>query len=341
MISESDIKIVKKFTNIFPDKEKIQIISGQSEIFYDSVKAFEGFASTNLHLAHPSSGTDVLILFSIEGDDSLTKVETIMKTFKPFLGIHLTNTKEEQERRQHLVSLAKTLGYLEFANDYYYCPNDSLINSMTIVSFWTGTNALTPNRLKSIETSNAITRCKNILIKHAEIHDYIMDKHPLHPAYEYLSFVHKADYLRTYFMHFYGGGYTDIKGAGGSWISAFKDMMSQPDKLINGYQEIAKGAIVAPHIAPYYELVGNCCYICRPNSELTKDWYGSMIKLLDERLPRLKLHPAKDPRDCAERGKGYPIEWNEMLGRIFHSVISKYGTKIIKSVPKCIDKNYR
>ena len=40
---------------------------------------------------------------------------------------------------------------------------------------------------------------------------WIAEKSPLHPAYNYLSSVHKADYLRCYLMHHHGGAYSDIK----------------------------------------------------------------------------------------------------------------------------------
>lgn len=34
---------------------------------------------------------------------------------------------------------------------------------------------------------------------------------PLHPSFDHLSTIHRSDYLRCYFMHVHGGGYTDIK----------------------------------------------------------------------------------------------------------------------------------
>ena len=50
---------------------------------------------------------------------------------------------------------------------------------------------------------------------------YILQEHPLHQSFNYLSETHKADYLRTYFMRFHGGGYSDIKKTSGSWIDSF------------------------------------------------------------------------------------------------------------------------
>ena len=66
-----------------------------------------------------------------------------------------------------------------------------------------------------------------------------------------------------------------------------------------------------------------------------------MIKLLDSKLEQLRLYPANNPYDCKENGNGYPIEWTEMLGRIFHKVCYKYKDKILNILPISIFKNYR
>jgi hypothetical protein len=64
-----------------------------------------------------------------------------------------------------------------------------------------------------------------------------------------------------------------------------------------------------------------------------------MIKLLDDKLPMLRTNPAKCSTDCAESKTGYPIEWNEMLGRIFHRICAEYVDHIIQTVP-LINSNY-
>ena len=40
---------------------------------------------------------------------------------------------------------------------------------------------------------------------------FVLPDAPLHKGYEYLTTMQKVDYTRGYFMHFYGGGYADIK----------------------------------------------------------------------------------------------------------------------------------
>jgi hypothetical protein len=58
-----------------------------------------------------------------------------------------------------------------------------------------------------------------------------------------------------------------------------------------------------------------------------------MILLLDSKIESLKRNPARFPQDCSESGSGYPIEWNEMLGRIFHKVSYKYKEYILNTLP--------
>lgn len=186
------------------------------------------------------------------------------------------------------------------------------------------------------------TGCKVILVTSSDLNKWIIPDAPLHPAFEYLSLTHKADYLRTYFMHFYGGGYSDIKAPSASWINAFIDMEKDPTCLINGYHETGPWDVAySPNKIDWKKLPGNGSYIVRPNTDFTRIWYDEMVKLLDEKLEKLKKHPAKDPQDCKEKGRGYPIEWNEMLGRIFHKHILKYHKSLMFTVPRPICQNYR
>ena len=45
----------------------------------------------------------------------------------------------------------------------------------------------------------------------ANLQDWVVAGHPLHPAYNDLSLVHRSDYLRAYLLHHHGGGYCDLK----------------------------------------------------------------------------------------------------------------------------------
>ena len=208
---------------------------------------------------------------------------------------------------------------------------------MNVYAFWTGTNEMSETRKQCLKTLSN-TQCDVWLVTPNNLHQFLLEDHPLHEAYQYLSETHKSDYLRTYFMHFYGGGYTDIKTTSTSWIESFSKLYAS-NAWINGYPEIPTGVAYKPAEQYWNELVGNGAYICKPNTPLTLEWYSEMIKLMDDRLERLREHPATHPRDCAEYSE-YPIEWNEMLGRIFHKVCYKYRHKLLRTLPAPQFENY-
>src|SRR5690606_33031178 len=81
------------------------------------------------------------------------------------------------------------------------------------------------------------------LITSENLKRYIVEDFPLHPSYEYLSYVHRADYLRAYFMHHHGGGYCDIKIIEHAWKNTFLKLNRDNEKWIVGYPEVAPSAI--------------------------------------------------------------------------------------------------
>ena len=73
-------------------------------------------------------------------------------------------------------------------------------------------------------------------------------------------------------MNFYGGGYADIKSTS-SWKNSFYELYNS-DYCICGYKEIEGWVAYTPLIDKYYELIGNCAYICKLNTPLTNEWYN-------------------------------------------------------------------
>jgi hypothetical protein len=214
-------------------------------------------------------------------------------------------------------------------------------NKYTIYVFWTGDNELTKNRLYGLEQIKKNSGCNVILITNDNLNEYILKNEPLHESYNFLSFTHRADYLRTYFMNFYGGGYCDIKPINHNWKPYF-DELYNGDYWINGYKEVHDGVAVEILKDKYNELIGNGAYICKPHTPLTEEWYKNMIHLLDNKLKQLNKFPAMFPQDRAEISNGkYPLRWAEVLSEIFHPVCYKYKDKLLRNLPPPILYDYR
>ena len=227
-----------------------------------------------------------------------------------------------------------------------------------VYCFWTGDNPLTPNRARNLKSSIKVLKDQGVelvLVTTKNLDDYVKRVGvPLHPGYKCLSFTHRADYLRCYFMHFIGGGYSDIKAMSGNWKRAFKDLDAAPDKYCNGYQEVsAKGvspcygnqALHDLLAANYRRLIGNGCYIFRKQTPFTTDWYNELMKFMDKKYERLVQYPGRHPREGRKEGYDptykYPVEWFEMLGDIFHPICYKYRHHILQTCPKFIDGPYK
>lgn len=178
-----------------------------------------------------------------------------------------------------------------------------------IYCWWTGSNIMSQQRRECLENIKSITECNVIALFKEDIPKYILPEHPLHPGYEYLSETQKGDYLKAYFMNFYGSGYCDIKRQSGSWRKSF-EVLEQSDKYAIGYAEGGDWAIAGPPsiTQQWRDLIGNGAYICKPQTPLTQEWYCEMLKLLDERFEKLQEFPATFPQDHTEISNGkYPI----------------------------------
>jgi hypothetical protein len=200
---------------------------------------------------------------------------------------------------------------------------------------------MSAQRMNCLHQFGSVSECNVVLVLPSTVALYTLQSEPLHPAFEFLSETHRSDYLRTYFMHFHGGGYTDIKDTTGSWRLAF-DVFERSDKWIAGYPEIPGGVAYPPLASCFKELIGCCAFLCKPRTPLTTEWYTSMIAVLDEKLETLRKYPSTHPQDCSETSNGqYPIAWAEMLGTIFHRVCYKHKNKLQIILPVSKFSNYR
>ena len=204
-----------------------------------------------------------------------------------------------------------------------------------IYIFWTGNNEITPNRLKGIESLQKNSGIKVQLITPENLNDYIVKDDPLPEAYNYLSLNHKSDYLRTYFMYHYGGGYADIKLYKHSWIEAFEQLKNS-DAYAIGYKEVGwRGAAnqtvkeepLKSDLAIYWRyLIGNGAFIFRKKTPFTEEWHKESKRRLLAASKDLKEHPA---RDFFGSNSDYPLQWGEMQGSIFHPLCLKYNKRLL------------
>lgn len=218
-----------------------------------------------------------------------------------------------------------------------------------IYIFWTGDNNITPNRLLGVDSLKKVCGVDVKLITPQNLNEYIKKEDPLPEAYQYLSLVHKADYLRSYFMCYYGGGYADIKTYYKSWVPAFDKLDRSGDSYVLGYSEVGfDGAdyLDMENQNLKYDLryhwrylVGNGAYICRPYTKFTQEWHYEANRRLEHYSRLLKQHPAQD---IYGKTGDYPIPWSKLLGQIFHPLCLKYNDKILKDNNlKPSFKNYR
>lgn len=211
-----------------------------------------------------------------------------------------------------------------------------------IFCFWTGTNQITERRLYGLEQIKINTECKVEFITPENILSWQLADYPFHPAYEFLSAVHKADYLRCYFMHHYGGGYCDIKPVYDSWRTAFELINNNKELWVVGCQESKPGDIanVDDKILynnmqkRYKDMVCTCAFICRPNTIFTTQWINSVNVILDSKYELLKKYLSPSPRAMHQEDHNYALNWTEILGNIFHPLCYKYLNRISNILPK-------
>lgn len=251
----------------------------------------------------------------------ITPPETLVETIKKYFSIEY----------QQLDTMSKNT-----AKEQVFC-------------FWTDTNALSETRFASVQNMEKTLGVPVHFVTHNTLQNWILREHPLHEAYQYLSAVHRSDYLRCYFMHHYGGGYTDIKQHYESWKAYFKEVNENPNIDIIGYQEIGPNGIAGVSdkdlyqkmCLAYKEMIGCGCFISKPDTQITREWYFEVNSILDSKLSELKKFPAKHARDCVGSGSGYPISWTEIMGNIFHPLIYKYRNHVSINLPKANFNDYK
>ncbi len=217
-----------------------------------------------------------------------------------------------------------------------------------IYVLWLGDEKINAYRRKSM---NNLPK-NSILITKKNLYNYILPNYPLHPSYEYLSTIHKSDYLRCYLMYHYGGGYSDVKVTTIDWDYSFDKMEENKNIWMMGVKTTYPHTF--SHTEEWDKKMKNSIsmhidklfcmgfFICRPKTPMVTEWYNEVNKRLDTYLPALIKNPAKYTRECFDKTymvafdkpiwenpnksikTNYPITWNILLAQILYPLEIKY-----------------
>lgn len=209
-----------------------------------------------------------------------------------------------------------------------------------IYCFWFG-NEMSENRKRCLGLIKKNSKVEVVLVTQDNLYEFEISNHKIHKGFKYLSDVNKSDYLRGYFMHHYGGGYTDIKQIDYDWNIYF-DMLENSSKEFVGYQEKDPLDIVyEPARKHYSELAGSGSFIHKPYSSITNYLVNEQNRMMDERYESLKNNPGTyhpyakyggihDYINKFEDSK-YPFTWNELIGYNWHKTqFFNLGKSILK-----------
>lgn len=212
-----------------------------------------------------------------------------------------------------------------------------------IFTFWTGTNTMSENRVKSLDTIAAFSGVPVALITRKNLDDFAI--YPIHKSYEYLSDVHKSDYLRCYFMHYFGGGYCDIKHIERPWKPAF-ERLEKSGAYALGYKEVSPNHVAECNTPEqkkelqlnYRKLIGCGAFIFMSYTPMTEEWLNTVESVMTAKYELLKANHGNVRGD----NPGYPLRWTELLGDILHPLCLKYQGKILQddSIKPNFNKNY-
>lgn len=211
---------------------------------------------------------------------------------------------------------------------------------------------MSDNRFRALKTLVDNIGVPVIMITNNNLQSFVKSDYPLHEGFKYLTGNHKSDYLRSYLLHHYGGGYHDIKFRTSSWDDQW-DKFINNDTWIVGRKEYKERWIgYSPgmkHIQKEHnKLVTMGWIICRPYTKYTYSLSKALEATLDKHLPSLIKYPAQIPRGYYPDKpyepvppNSYPLRWLEMMGEKSHEIMLKYTSNICFGLPDVVYKNYK
>ena len=248
----------------------------------------------------------------------------------------------------------------------------------TIWLWWTESNEMSDDRRRCLDQFAGKNASCNVKLITPDIIAHLPN---MHKGYRFLSAMQKGNYLKCYFMHNFGGGYSDIKQTTCDWGPYFSEL-EKSDKIGIGYREKPResarleNCTLDPTKSVYCreftldetgtrwssrhlksnenKLIGNGCYIFRKQTEFTQDWWNALHEKMDGYYDELKKNPATWPRDTAsvpgyppqlDPNTGipskYPIAHTVNGGCVFHPLVLKYSEQILKTLPIFVKSAYK
>lgn len=170
---------------------------------------------------------------------------------------------------------------------------------------WTGNNPMPAHLQLCFQTIKRNSGLPVILVTPDNVLEYVPDPHP---AYPYLHLAHRADYLRCYLLHTYGGIYLDVDTICLRSLAGLFDLLDRFDAV--GYDgSIWNEYIGISDMGPF-----------NPDSELSALWFNALHGKLEKRLPDLQAQQTD------------VFYWQEILRDIFLPVSLIHSNKISKGL---------
>ena len=243
--------------------------------------------------------------------------------------------------------------------------SNSFATPQRIFGLWTGDNSMNDNRRRGWE-SFGVTGLEPVLVTPANLNEWIAPGCPLHPAYPYLSLVHRSDYLRPYFMYHHGGGFADIKPQGGSWLPTLAALEARPHLYGAGYREVRGGTVwlqnapingrylIGRRDVPRFAatamtnlmraarplLIGNCAYYFKPRTRFAKLWLREVERRLDLVLDQLRAVESPDIRARFGDGSSYPLPWSSIHGDVLQPLALRHFARLARTLPRPVFTDY-
>lgn len=202
------------------------------------------------------------------------------------------------------------------------------------------------------------------LITEDNLADWIHPERPLHPAWNGLTAVHQADYLRAYVVACHGGGYADVKAPSSTWNSSF-DLVNSGAVDCVGYAipdpsnvarfgllpDVPLSAALRPstyrHLVYrrlYRHLAGGGAFVMRQWSPVARDYLDRVERVLTRNVDRLDPDRVLNADGTREVGfnvyrgelRGYPLTWGALCMDVLHPVSLKHRHRVSLTLPEPI-----